>query len=54
MEAVVESMNKMVAQMVDVNEGDETLQSRVDYLFKAMDTVSSVLCNIIYCVVNFI
>ena len=40
MEAIVDSMHKMVGQMVEFSEDDETPQTRVDKLFDTMDSVS--------------
>ena len=40
MEMVVDSIHKMVGQMVEFSEEDETPQNRVDKIFEAMDKVS--------------
>ena len=40
METIVDSIHKMVGQMVELTEDDETPQKRVDKMFEAMDTVS--------------
>ena len=39
-EAIVDSMHKMVGQMVELSEDDETPQKRVDKIFETMDLVS--------------
>ena len=40
MEAIVDSIYKMVGQMVEFSEDEDTPQKRVDKIFDAMDTVS--------------
>lgn len=43
MEAIVDSLHKMIGQMVEFSEEDETPQKRVDQLLEAMDLVGSLL-----------
>ena len=40
MEAIVDSIYKMVGQMVEFSEDEDTPQKRVDKIFDAMDTAS--------------
>ena len=39
-EDIVDSMHKMVGQMVELSEDDESPQARVDKIFETMDLVS--------------
>ena len=39
MEAIIDSIYKMVGQMVEFPEDEDTPQKRVDKIFDAMDTV---------------
>ena len=53
-ETIVDSIHKMVGQMVEFSEDDETPQTRVDKIFEAMDKVSPsqwpphTLCEVVY------